>query len=115
MDKTWKTVRVFVASAFRDMHVEREHLQTIVFPALRQRFAQDRIDVLDIDLCRGVPEGQAEASEFLPASLHEMDRCDVILGLLGHRYGHVHEQVPDGLAREHPWLAEYPGRSTLDW
>ncbi|MBN2560004.1 MAG: DUF4062 domain-containing protein [Phycisphaerae bacterium] len=30
-----RTIRVFVSSTFRDMHAERDHLVTVVFPELR--------------------------------------------------------------------------------
>src|SRR5258708_3884865 len=30
-----KQVRVFISSTFRDMHAERDHLVTVVFPELR--------------------------------------------------------------------------------
>ena len=36
MSGTWKTVRVFISSTFRDMHAERDHLVKVVFPALRE-------------------------------------------------------------------------------
>ena len=31
------TIRVFISSTFRDMHAERDHLVTVVFPELRER------------------------------------------------------------------------------
>jgi len=30
-------IRVFISSTFRDMHAERDHLVTVVFPELRER------------------------------------------------------------------------------
>ena len=35
MSATWKTVRVFISSTFRDMQAERDWLVKRVFPALR--------------------------------------------------------------------------------
>ncbi|MDE3088287.1 MAG: DUF4062 domain-containing protein [Chloroflexota bacterium] len=35
MPQTWKTVRVFISSTFRDMQAERDHLVKVVFPELR--------------------------------------------------------------------------------
>ena len=32
MPTTWKTIRVFISSTFRDMHAERDHLVRVVFP-----------------------------------------------------------------------------------
>jgi hypothetical protein len=38
MATTWRTVRVFISSTFRDMHSERNHLVRVVFPELKERF-----------------------------------------------------------------------------
>ncbi len=40
MAETWKTVRVFISSTFRDMHAGRDHLVNVVFPELRTRGAR---------------------------------------------------------------------------
>lgn len=37
MPATCQTVRVFVSSTFRDMHAQRDHLVTVVFPELSER------------------------------------------------------------------------------
>ena len=42
MSSTWKTVRVFISSTFRNMHAERDHLVKVVFPKLRQWCAERR-------------------------------------------------------------------------
>jgi hypothetical protein len=54
MPSTWRTVRVFLSSTFRDMHAERDHLVKVVFPALRERLLPYRLELLDIDLRWGV-------------------------------------------------------------
>ena len=51
-----KQVRVFVSSTFRDMHAERDHLVTVVFPELRERVEQLGLEFFDVDLRWGVPE-----------------------------------------------------------
>ena len=43
MPQSWKTVRVFISSTFRDMHAERNHLVKVVFMALRERLEQYRV------------------------------------------------------------------------
>jgi len=50
MSSTWKTVRVFISSTFRDMQAERDHLVRFVFPKLRQELLQRRIHLVDFDL-----------------------------------------------------------------
>jgi len=43
MARSWRTVRVFNSSAFRDMHAERDRLIKVVFPALREKLEPHRI------------------------------------------------------------------------
>jgi nephrocystin-3 len=50
MSATWKTVRVFISSTFRDMHAERDHLVRVVFPELRERCAKRHLHLVDVDL-----------------------------------------------------------------
>ena len=35
-------VRVFISSTFKDMYAERDHLVTVAFPELRERFHRKR-------------------------------------------------------------------------
>lgn len=53
MSSPWKTVRVFISSTFRDMHAERDHLVTVVFPELRERVEHLGLEFFDVDLCCG--------------------------------------------------------------
>src|SRR5207253_9782209 len=65
MASTWRTVRVFISSTFRDMHAERDHLIKVVFPALREELEKHRVHLLDIDLRWGVTREQADNDEAL--------------------------------------------------
>ncbi len=47
MTTAWKSVCVFVSSTFGDMHAERDHLVTIVFPELRERVEQLGLECFD--------------------------------------------------------------------
>ena len=54
MPKSWKNVRLFISSTFRDMHAERDHLVTVVFPELRPpsprlRRAGERVEQLGLE------------------------------------------------------------------
>ena len=42
-------VRVFVSSTFHDMHAERDHLVTVVFPELRERCERLGLEFFDVD------------------------------------------------------------------
>ncbi len=50
IQKTLKTVRIFVSSIFRDMHVERDYLIKVVFPELQKHCAKRKLHLIDIDL-----------------------------------------------------------------
>ena len=86
---TWKTLRVFISSTFRDMQAERDFLVRFVFPALRERLLRRRIRLVDVDLQWGVTSDE-DASE---VCREVIDECrPLFLCLLGGRYG----WVPDG-------------------
>jgi len=50
MPQSWKIVRFFISSTFRDIHAERDHLVKLVFPKLRERMAQRHLYLVDVDL-----------------------------------------------------------------
>jgi hypothetical protein len=50
MTRTWKTLRIFISSTFRDMHAERDHLVRIVFPELKERCRKKHVHLIDVDL-----------------------------------------------------------------
>lgn len=85
-----KHVRVFISSTFRDMHAERDHLVTVVFPELRERVEQLGLEFFDVDLRWGVPEKEADGEK---ANSWEyckqwIDRVEpFFVSLLGQRYG----------------------------
>jgi hypothetical protein len=88
MSVTWKTVRVFISSTFRDMHAERDWLVKRAFPLLRQRLEPQRIHLADIDLRWGITREQADNDQVLGLCLQQIDECrPFFLGLLGERYG----------------------------
>lgn len=91
----WQGVRVFVSSTFRDMHSERDVLVRSVFPELRRRAAPYGLWVHEVDLRWGVTE--EEASRATQLCLAEVCRSQLLLGVLGERYGVVPRQptLPD--------------------
>ena len=87
---SWRTVRIFISSTFRDMHAERDHLVRVVFPELKERCHKRHVQLIDVDLRWGVTEEQAESGGALDICLDEIDSCrPYFLGLLGHRYGYI--------------------------
>lgn len=83
----WRGVRVFISSTFRDMHGERDVLVRSVFPELRRRAAPLCLHLQEVDLRWGVTEDESpRATEIC---LQEVCRSQVLLGILGERYGLV--------------------------
>ena len=54
MTTTWRTVRVFISSTFKDMQAERDHLVRFVFPRLREELLPRRIHLVNVNLRWGV-------------------------------------------------------------
>lgn len=96
-----RTVRVFISSTFRDMHAERDHLVTVVFPELRERFEQLGLDFFDVDLRWGVPakDQNGETANSWEYCQQWIDRVEpFFVCILGQRYGWVPE--PEKLKTE---------------
>jgi hypothetical protein len=92
MSAARKTVRVFVSSTFRDMHAERDHLVTVVFPELRERLEALGLDFFDVDLRWGVPRAgsDGERANSWAYCKKWIERTEpFFLALLGQRYGWV--------------------------
>lgn len=112
MTQTWKTVRIFISSTFRDMHAERDHLVKVVFPELRERCAKRQMYLVDIDLRWGVTEEEAEQGKVLEICLDEIERSrPFFIGLLGERYGYIPRNLPEDAEFAHPWLRDYANHS----
>ncbi len=77
---TWKSQPIFVSSTFADMQAERDHLRSVVFPALEERLWARRSHVEWVDLRLGVAtaslaEGEARELQVLKVCLAEVRRC----------------------------------------
>ena len=108
MVRTWRTIRVFVSSTFRDMQAERDYLAKVIFPELRERCLKIQVHLVDIDLRWGVTEEEAEQGKVLGVILEEIDRSrPFFIGILGERYGFVPERMLEETQHEHPWLRNY--------
>ena len=115
MPSTWRTVRVFISSTFRDMHAERDHLIRFVFPALRERLLPYGIHLVDIDLRWGVTREQAENDRVLELCLQQIDECrPFFIGILGERYGWVPTRYPVEDLKRYGWIQARTGRSLTE-
>src|SRR5271155_3503763 len=110
MAASWKMVRVFISSTFRDMHAERDHLVKVTFPALREQLRPYRVELYDIDLRWGITEDEAKNDKVLGLCLDQVNECrPFFLALLGHRYGWVPAQVSEETQRRFPIVKRFPG------
>jgi hypothetical protein len=90
MASSWKTVRVFISSTFRDMHAERDYLVKVVFPRLREWCEERRLYLVDIDLRWGVTQAEAESGKAIEICLKEIDGSrPFFICLLGEQYGSI--------------------------
>lgn len=96
----WRTATIFISSTFQDMQYERDCINEIVVPALKEFFKFYRIAVRTIDLRWGVntidnAEKDIEAS-ILNVCLNEIDRSrPFFIGIVGDRYGWIPPSVID--------------------
>ena len=89
-----RVIRVFVSSTFRDMHAERDHLVTVVFPELRERCERLGLEFFDVDLRWGVPakDANGETANSWEYCRQWIDRVEpFFVCILGQRYGWVPE------------------------
>ena len=96
-----RQVRVFISSTFRDMHAERDHLVTVVFPELRERLERLGLEFFDVDLRWGVPakDADGETANSWEYCRQWIDRVEpFFVCMLGQRYGWVPE--PEQLKAE---------------
>ncbi|GMW02383.1 MAG: hypothetical protein AMXMBFR84_35190 [Candidatus Hydrogenedentota bacterium] len=112
---TWKTVRVFISSTFRDMHAERDYLVKVVFPRLRERLDPHRIHLVDIDLRWGITEEEAEDNRVLDLCLQQIDTCrPFFIGILGERYGWVPGAFDESALSKYGWIQHATGKSLTE-
>jgi telomerase protein component 1 len=100
---TWKTVRVFISSTFRDMHAERDYLVKVVFPRVRAWCEKRRLRLVDIDLRWGITDTEARSGKIVDICMQEIDGSrPFFLALIGSRYGSVPADICQ--AAEGDWI-----------
>ncbi|XP_016136061.1 telomerase protein component 1-like [Sinocyclocheilus grahami] len=102
----WKGVRVFISSTFRDMHAERDVLVRSVFPELRRRAALHYLYLQEVELRWGVTE--EESNRAVELCLWEVCRSQLLLGILGERYGLVPPCPTLPELPQYSWLNSVP-------
>ena len=110
-----RVVRVFISSTFKDMAEEREELVKFIFPELRRRCRERRVEFVGVDLRWGITDEEKAEGKVLPICLAEIEGCrPYFIGLLGERYGWVPEKIEDELVADQPWLAEHQDKSVTE-
>jgi nephrocystin-3 len=107
-----RQIRVFISSTFRDFAEERDLLVKKIFPELRRRCRERKVELIDVDLRWGITEEEAQQGKVLPICLAEIDRArPYFMGLIGERYGWVPEadHYDPSLLQEQPWIEEHRG------
>ncbi|KAL7832341.1 hypothetical protein AOLI_G00298890 [Acnodon oligacanthus] len=102
----WRGVRVFISSTFRDMHAERDVLVRSVFPELRRRVAPHCLYLQEVELRWGVTE--EESNQATELCLSEVCRSQLLLGILGERYGQVPSRPTLPNLPQYNWLKSAP-------
>lgn len=89
-----RQVRVYISSTFRNIHAERDHLVTVIFPELRERVEQLGLKFFDVDLRWGVhaKEANGETANSWEYCRQWIDRVEpFFVRILGLRYAWVPE------------------------
>ncbi|KAM9789460.1 telomerase protein component 1 [Neosynchiropus ocellatus] len=102
----WRTVRVFISSTFRDMHAERDLLVRFIFPELRRRAATHHLHLQEVELRWGVTE--EESARTVEMCLSQVCRSQMMVVILGERYGLVPLRPALQGRPEYSWLATAP-------
>ena len=90
---SYRQLRIFVSSTFRDMQEERKLLVGKVFPVIAEYCHRKNAEFTGVDLRWGVTDEQSQRGETVDICMSEIDKCrPLFIGMLGERYG----WVPDG-------------------
>ncbi len=83
-----RSIRVFISSTFHDMNEERDHLNNIIFPQIREYCENRFLQFIPIDLRWGIPEEDSKNGLVLSVCMEEIDNTrPFFIGILGSRYG----------------------------
>jgi len=94
MDNISKTFRLFISSTFSDFQVEREVLQTNIFPEIKEYCTSKGYTFQPIDLRWGVSEEAQIDQKALEMCIQEVQSCKKhdypnFLIMIGDRYGWI--------------------------
>jgi tetratricopeptide (TPR) repeat protein len=96
------------------MHAEREQLLKRVFTRLRMLCEQRGLGWAEVDLRWGISSEDAENGKVLPICLAEISRCQLMIVMLGERYGWIPGSLDPAVVQEYPWLDQCRGNSLTE-
>lgn len=109
---SFKKIKVFLSSTFRDMGAERDHLIKVVFPRVAEYCRNRFLEFVPIDLRWGITEEQSRSGLVLTTCMEEIDEArPFFVGILGDRYGWSPEKkdiksLPSKFREEEAWIME---------
>ncbi len=91
---TWRAFPIFISSTFKDMHAERDYLNTFLLAKLNEEFSAYKVDFKLIDLRWGVDtidinENEREAQVLKVCLDSVANNRPFFIALLGDRYGWI--------------------------
>ena len=128
------TIRVFLSSTFKDFGLERDYLNSFIFPEIKKMCRQRGVFFIPVDLRWGVTAEESGRGDVIKLCLEEIDACHPwFIGMLGSRYGwhrppagstekYYAEYKDDPLLNStfeigqkyFPWVAEHPAASVTE-
>ncbi|EGC30921.1 hypothetical protein DICPUDRAFT_58027 [Dictyostelium purpureum] len=90
-----REIRIFISSPFKDMKFDRDQIVKVVIPKIRKLCIERDIMISYVDLRWGVTSNQSEQSNSLSMCLKELEKCNVLIGLFGERYGWSAQEKSD--------------------
>lgn len=88
MNTKTRTIRVFISSTFRDMNKERDYLNNVIFPQIRDYCGRRFLNFIPIDLRWGITEEASRNGLVLSTCMEEVENSrPFFIGILGSRYG----------------------------
>jgi hypothetical protein len=109
--KNWKSIKIFVSSTFRDMHGERDMINTVVIPQINDILEEYRIQLHAIDLRWGLTAEDTSNSGLgaLEHCLREVEQSKpFVISLLGERYGWCPDEYKISNRPEFSWIKNHP-------
>jgi len=120
-----RTIHVYVSSTFNDCSPDRDALNRTLFPRLHELCALKGIQLVPVDLRRGIGSEEGCNPTFLLSSLKEIVRCrPYFISLIGNSYGWRQDEdaptderlslVFDKAAESFPWVNQFRNRSLFE-